>query len=126
MILLVDDNTELLTSLSEFLSAYYPVKTFTNPEDSLAFAMTNRGLIEVSVVDYVMPEMSGDVLARELKEVDPNMLVILMSGYVDFERVEPLLRERLIYQFFTKPVDFERLLRSVDTAVKLYLKKQAL
>ncbi|PIO48273.1 MAG: hypothetical protein CMR00_05825 [[Chlorobium] sp. 445] len=126
MILLVDDNTELLTSLSEFFSAYYPVKALTNPEDALAFATANRGLIEVSVVDYVMPEMSGDALARELKEVDPNMLVILMSGYVDFERVEPLLRERLIYQFFTKPIDFDRLMRSVDTAVKLYLKKQAL
>lgn len=126
MILLVDDSPELLMPLSEFLSAFQPVKAFANPEDAIAYATTNRGLIEVSIVDYVMPEMNGDVLARELKEIDPNMMIIVMSGYVDFERVEPLLRERLIYQFFTKPLDFDRLLRSVDTAVKLYLKKQAL
>lgn len=126
MVLLIDDSSELLAPMAEFLSAFQPVKAFTNPEDALAFAMTNRGLVEVSIVDYVMPEMNGDVLARELKAVDPNMMIIMMSGYVDFERVEPLLRERLIYQFFTKPLDFERLSRSVDTAVKLYLKKQAL
>jgi DNA-binding NtrC family response regulator len=126
MILLVDDNQELLNSLSEFLSAYHSTKPFQNPEQAIAFAIENRGLIEVSVVDYIMPEMNGEELARELHKVDPNMMVMMMSGYVDFERVEPLLKERLIYQFYTKPIDFERLRRGIDTAVKLYLKKQAI
>lgn len=126
MILLVDDNRELLSPLSEFLSAYHPTKSFQNPEQALAFAIENRGLIEVSVVDYVMPEMNGEELARELRKVDPNMMVIMTSGYVDFERVEPLLKERLIFQFYTKPIDFERLQRGIDTAVKLYLKRQAI
>jgi DNA-binding NtrC family response regulator len=73
-----------------------------------------------------MPGMNGEELARELRKVDPNMMVIMMSGYVDFERIEPLLKERLIYQFHTKPINFERLQRSIDTAAKLYLKKQAI
>ncbi len=126
MILLVDDEQELLDQLSEFLSAYYTIKPFRNPEQALAFAIENRGLIEVSVIDYVIPEMNGEELARALRKVDPNMMVIMMSGYVDFERIEPLLKERLIYQFYTKPINPERLQRGIDTAVKLYLKKQAI
>jgi len=126
MILLVDDNQELLGPLSEFLSAYYIIRPFRSAEQALAFATENRGLIEVSVVDYVMPGMNGEELARELRKVDPNMMVIMMSGYVDFERIEPLLKERLIYQFYTKPINFERLQRGIDTAAKLYLKKQAI
>lgn len=126
MILVVDDNEEFLRPLAEFLSDIQLVKAFTKPEDAVAFVEMNRGLVEVAVVDYVMPGMNGEQVAREIRRIDPNILIIVMSGYVDFERIEPLLKERLFYQFFTKPVDFERLARSVDTAVKLYLRKQAL
>ncbi|MCS7012941.1 MAG: response regulator [Chloroherpetonaceae bacterium] len=126
MLVVVDDNEEILHPLAEFLSDIQVTRAFSKPEEALAFVEMNRGLVEVAIVDYAMPTMNGEQVAREIHRIDPNILIIMMSGYVDFERIEPLLKERLIYQFFTKPVDFERLARSVDTAVKLYLRRQAL
>ncbi len=127
MVVIIDDSDDSLIALKEIIGdTGLEVAAFTSPAEALKFVEQNKGVVEVCVVDYVMPEMNGEAVSRRLKELDKDIFIILMSGYVDFDRVQPLLKERLFYQFFTKPLDFERLMRTIDTAIKLYLKKQAL
>ena len=39
--------------------------------------------IDLAVVDYVMPEMNGGEVIRQLRKLNPNLPVILLSGYAD-------------------------------------------
>jgi DNA-binding NtrC family response regulator len=127
MVVVIDDSDDSLIALKEIIGdSGLEVAAFNNPMEALKFVEQNKGVVEVCVVDYVMPEMNGEVVSRRIREFDKDIFIMLMSGYVDFDRVQPLLKERLFYQFFTKPLDFDRLLRTIDTAIKLYLKKQAL
>jgi CheY-like chemotaxis protein len=38
---------------------------------------------ELVVVDYVMPEMNGGETIRQLRKINPNIAIILLSGYAD-------------------------------------------
>jgi DNA-binding NtrC family response regulator len=127
MIVIIDDSEESLAPLKEYIEeSGIDVAAFSNPRTALEHIEQNKGIVEVCLVDYIMPDLNGEQVSRLIKEIDKDVFIILMSGYIDFDRVQPLLKERLFYQFFTKPVDFDRLMRTLDIAVKLYLKKQAL
>ncbi len=126
MIVIVDDNTDLLEALKQLFSMTGEVAVFPAGKPALNFVKENKGKVSVCIVDYAMPEMNGVELARKLKEVDKDIFVIMMSGFVDFEKVEPFLKERIIYQFFTKPLNIPGLVKAADEAARLYQKRRVI
>lgn len=81
-ILLVDDNRDGLVvrrSLLEELG--YCVEISGNGEDALRLFEAAR--FDVVVTDYKMPRMNGAELIEQIRKVDPNARVILLSGFVD-------------------------------------------
>ncbi len=123
MIVIIDDNNDLLISLKEIFSMTNPTEAFTNGPQALEFIRKNKGQVAVCVVDYMMPEMDGLEVAQRIKDIDKDVFVILMSGFVDFEKVQPYLKNRTIYQFFTKPLNMSSLVKTTDDAVRLYKKR---
>lgn len=123
MIIFIDDDTQILEVLKDFFSDLYEVKTFNQPWQALRFIEENKGLVEVCVTDYKMPSINGIELAKKIRAVDPNVMIVLMSGFVDFPTVEEHLKSRLIYQFVNKPFVLERMAQTIETASKIYLKK---
>jgi len=81
-ILLVDDNKSGLAARKAVLEEVgHRVTTASGAEDALeAFA---KGGIHVVVTDYRMPRMDGVELIRRIREVQPDIPVILLSGYVE-------------------------------------------
>ncbi len=123
MIVFVDDDPQILEVLNDFFSDLYEVKTFDQPWQALRFVEDNKKLIEVCVTDYKMSPINGIELAKKICAADPNIMIILMSGFVDFPTVEEYLKSRLIYQFINKPFVLERMAQVIETASKIYLKK---
>ncbi len=126
MIVFIDDDTQILEVLKDFFSDLYEVKTFDQPWQALRFIEDNKKFIEVCVTDYKMPTANGIELAKKIRAVDPNIMIILMSGFVDFPTIEEHLKSRLIYQFINKPFVLERMAQTIETASKIYLKKISL
>lgn len=126
MIVFVDDDPQILDVLRDFFSDIYEVKAFDNPWNALRFIEENKGLVEVCVTDYKMPMTNGIELAKKIRAVDPNIMIVLMSGFVDFPTIEEHLKARLIYQFINKPFVLERMAQTIETASKIYLKKTSL
>ncbi|MGQ9806497.1 MAG: response regulator [Chlorobiales bacterium] len=126
MIVFIDDDTQILEVLNDFFSDLYEVKTFDQPWQALRFIEDNKGLIEVCIIDYKMPTANGVDIAKKIRAVDPNIMIILMSGFVDFPTIEEHLKSRLIYQFINKPFVLERMAQTIETAHKIYLKKTSL
>src|ERR1051325_7095488 len=80
-ILLVDDETALLEITRELLGAFnYRVLTATDGEEAVALYRRHRGNINAVVTDMMMPTMDGPATIRALREIDPQVKVLCMSG----------------------------------------------
>ena len=80
--LVVDDHPEVLNVHRAMLESLgrQPVAT-TSPTHALEMARMYR--FELALVDISMPELRGDELVALMREVDPDLPVILVSGYAD-------------------------------------------
>jgi PAS domain S-box-containing protein len=117
-IILVDDE-ELLTTLGKLAltNLGYEVETAARPEAAIQMVSASPGRFKLVLTDLTMPGMTGLVLARHLKEIQPGLPVILMTG--NNISVSPAkLREAGITQVLLKPHS----LHALGTAVQLGLR----
>lgn len=78
-LLYVDDNLQRLEVMNARLRLLgYKVLTTSNGVDALKLFTENY--IDLAVVDYYMPGMSGDLVALEMKTIRPVVPVIIFSG----------------------------------------------
>ena len=85
-ILLVDDEALVRDAIAASLRARgYHVSTAASAEEALA---GNKTLPDLLVADVTLPGRSGAELAGELRHQNPNLPVILLSGFPDAARVE--------------------------------------
>jgi len=78
-LLYVDDNLQRLEVMNARLRLLgYKVLTASNGVDALKLFTENY--VDLAVVDYYMPGMSGDLVALEMKTIRPNVPVIIFSG----------------------------------------------
>lgn len=126
MLIVIDDDLIAGETISDFFSEIYPVKFYTSPKETFDFIEREPFFPQVFIVDYRMPEMNGGQVARQIKSLNKDFQVILISGFTDFEDIQYLLRQRDIDEFHRKPVDYERLKKSVEFRRKIFLKKSAI
>jgi PAS domain S-box-containing protein len=81
-ILLVEDEQALLEATRRLLTrAGYNVLTARNGAAALAIASAHEGAIELLLTDVVMPGLTGNQLAVELRALRPAVRVLYMSGF---------------------------------------------
>ncbi|MCK5862720.1 MAG: response regulator [Candidatus Hydrogenedentes bacterium] len=82
LILLVDDEEELLQVGEKMLSHIgFEVITATNGREALEVFKTRKDAIEAVLLDLTMPDMDGKETFCELKKLDENVKVIIVSGF---------------------------------------------
>lgn len=72
---------------------------------------------EIILSDVRMPKMDGIHMAETIQQINPESVVIFMSGYSDTEYLKAAIRLRAI-NYVEKPVDIEELKKAVEDAVK--------
>ncbi len=108
-ILLVDDELAVRTSVRRLLEKLgYTVFLAENGRVAVEMYQKKRKDISLVLLDLVMPVMDGTETFEVLKELDPNVRVLLSSGYSKDEKVEPLLNRGAI-GFIQKPYEFKTL-----------------
>ena len=81
---LVEDEASLRTLLERTLSrAGYEVETAANGFDAIESFLPRAGEFDILVTDVVMPKIRGPVVAQKLREANPELRVVFMSGYTD-------------------------------------------
>ncbi|MBC8424734.1 response regulator [bacterium] len=110
VVLIVDDEQMVLTSLSTFLELEtdYSVHTFLDPGEALEFGRANG--VDVVISDYLMPGMDGIVFLSAFREVRPHAPRILLTGYADKENAIKAINEVGLFQYIEKPWDNDNLL----------------
>jgi PAS domain S-box-containing protein len=103
-ILFVDDEMALAELGKQMLERYgYHVTLCTNSSDALALFEKNHDAFDLIISDMTMPHMTGDVLAKKILEIRPNMPIVICTGYS--ERVTPEMIGQLgIKALVMKPI----------------------
>jgi len=110
-ILIVDDDTRILTSLSGALSEGQEVRTAESAEAALA-ALADRPA-SVVLLDLKMPGMDGMELLQLLGGRMPGVDVIIMTAYDDLPTVAAAMGEGAV-DFLVKPLDLHALRSLLD------------
>jgi len=112
-ILVVEDDQNLLDFVSSLLLRYkYNVYRAENAEKAIEIFKKENGDFHLLLSDIVMPGKSGLELARELTEKNPNLKVVLNSGYTE-RRINRVSLEKKGIKFIFKPYTIEQLLKIV-------------
>lgn len=102
-ILLVDDNEAVWDVLIEALQGLgYSVILAENGLDTVEIYKANPKEIDLVILDMIMPKMGGHSTFFQLKACDPDVKVLLISGYVSEKEVNDLIKEGA-QGFLSKP-----------------------
>jgi len=117
-ILLVEDELQHLKLLKEiFERADYNVITAVDGVDATEIYRRRRGEIDVVVCDVALPKLGGWTVYLSLKEINPDVKVILTSGYLD-EKVRTVFVSGGVKDFIVKPYVADTILNSVREALE--------
>jgi CheY-like chemotaxis protein len=111
-ILVVDDEEAVFDVLKTALSEY-DLTPFSEAERALA--LFEVGFYDIALLDLKLPGMSGDVLSTRLKEIEPNLITILMTGWDVLEEDDV---KRAFDFHINKPFRFNELKDVVKEACK--------
>ena len=115
-ILIVDDELVVRDSLGKWFSSEgYQARPVASGREALE--AIQEGDWEIALIDIKMPGMDGMELQGRLKEADPDLTVIVMTGYASVETAVQALK-RGAYDYITKPVDPDELSHLVEKALE--------
>lgn len=115
-ILLVDDDSSILESLSDFLTLEgFEVDTTNDGQD--AINLISRNHYDLVISDIKMPHISGIGVLKAVKEKDNYIPVIMITGYASLDTAIEALRQGA-YDYLSKPFDMERFIMIVERAIE--------
>ena len=115
-ILLVDDEPDILEIIGYNLSSEgYQISTAENGVEAIAKAKKHRP--HLIVLDVMMPEMDGPMLASEIKKNNPQQKILFISGYTENHENLISIQEKEVY-FLNKPFTLEELNLTVKKVIQ--------
>ncbi len=115
-LLLVDDEQLVLSTLLRLFRADYDVQTASSGEEALK--MIRQQAFHVVISDQRMPGMKGVDLLRQIKEISPQTMRILLTGYSDLTAIVDSVNEGEVFRYITKPWKNEALRYTVALAAE--------
>ena len=118
-ILVVDDQNEVLTSVQRLLEREgHTVLVAESGEQALELFKHHQ--VDLLLVDYFMPRMTGEQLIREIRTFDPYVQIILQTGYSGEKPARQMMAELAIQGYHDKADGPEKLLLWVDVGLKAH------
>lgn len=122
-LLLVDDEENILSSLTRLLRRE-GYKIFRANCGQAGLELLKEHEVGVIISDQRMPEMTGVEFLGKVKDLYPETVRIVLSGYTDLKSITDAINEGAIFRFLTKPWDDDQLRNNVCEAFSHYELKQ--
>jgi len=115
-ILVCDDEKNIREGLAlAFELEDYNVLTAENGK--VAWSLINKNDVDLVITDLRMDEMNGQELLKKVVSTYPNIPVVILTGHGTIETAVNAMRDGAV-DFFTKPLDLDRLLLLVKKSLK--------
>lgn len=113
-LLFVDDEEDFVTYMTKRLKRHdFEVHAYTNPVQALE--ETEGHKFDVGLLDLKMPEMDGEELLGRLKQRDPDVEIIILTGHGSVESAFRSAKAG-VYEYLLKPFDFDELVKAINNA----------
>ncbi len=118
-ILLVDDDENILKSLTRQLHQHFIFETASNAAEGLDLLKDDRDFAIV-VSDLKMPGMDGIDFLIKVKDLIPDTVRIMLSGNADFTQSVRAVNEGNVFRFLSKPFPAKKLIEVLKLAASQY------
>ena len=106
-ILLIDDEPAQITSIKSFLKRRdYTVSSANSGLDGIN--IVKDGNIDLVFTDYRMPEMDGLEVVKSIKEINPELPVVVITAFSDIKDAVQVMKEGA-FDYLSKPIQLEEL-----------------
>jgi diguanylate cyclase (GGDEF)-like protein len=123
-LLAVDDEPNILNAIKRLLRRDgYRVLTASSADEAFNVLATND--VQVILSDQRMPQMSGTEFLSRVRDLYPDTIRIVLSGYTDLNTITEAVNRGAIYKFLTKPWDDDALRQQVNEAFLHYGARRA-
>ena len=117
-LLLVDDEPNILTALSRLLRREgYQILTAISPSEG--FEQLAKHPVEVVLCDQRMPEMTGAEFLGRVRQLYPDTVRLVLTGYTDIESVTESINKGAVFKFLSKPWDDDELREQIRAAFRI-------
>ena len=114
LILVVDDETAILEVTKATLETYnYRVLIASNGIEAIATYAQNQEAIDLVIMDIMMPAMDGKTAILILKQINPELKIIAVSGLIDRQEISTE-SDGNVTAFLNKPYANDDLLRTIS------------
>ena len=121
-ILIVDDDAHLRDSVRDNLELEgYEVQEAGTGAEAVKQA---AGRFDVILMDYNLPDSTGIEVIREIRKTDVESQILMLTAHASLDAALKAIQES-VYDFLTKPVDFDHLKRAIAKALdKLHIEQE--
>ncbi len=117
-VLFVDDEEMIISLGKEILKKLgYNVLLANGGREALEVYENNRGKIDLVILDMIMPDLSGNVVFEKMREIDPDVRVLLSSGYSINGQAAEIIKKGCC-GFIQKPFNVIKLSNIIDKIMK--------
>ena len=117
-IIVVDDEEIARTTIQGMLSEIgYSVSTATSGPEAIEMFTSTKEPFDLLVLDMVMPQMDGAETLRRIRDINDNVKVVVISGFMDSACISGLSGLE-VSSFLRKPFTFMSLARAVHDSLK--------
>ncbi|GAB4254137.1 MAG: hypothetical protein Kow0065_00820 [Methylomicrobium sp.] len=114
-ILLVDDEQNVLKALSRILRGYR-LTTAQSGEEALSLA---QGIeFDLVISDFRMPGLDGVAFLNRFKQLQPDAIRMILTGYADLENAQKAINEAGVFRFLNKPWNNVDILNAVSVGLE--------
>ncbi len=118
-ILLVDDEENITSSLARLLRRDgYNILRANSGQEGLTLLMQNQ--VGVIISDQRMPGMTGTEFLSKVRDLYPDSVRIVLSGFTELKSVTDAINCGAVYKFITKPWEDDLLRANVEEAFQRY------
>jgi CheY-like chemotaxis protein len=118
LILVLDDEPMVTTTIKNYLSLAGGCEAvvFNHPAEALEYLKTHP--VDAIISDQIMPGMNGLEFFTQVKEVQPEAIRVLLTGYAEKEDAIRAINQIGLFQFIEKPWSNEQLLLAVRNGLE--------
>jgi FixJ family two-component response regulator len=118
-VLFVDDEPPVLDAYRRLLHRDFEVDTALGGEQGLA-SISGSGPYAVVISDMRMPGMNGAQFLARLRQMVPETVRMLLTGYTDLDAAMDAVNEGNIFRFLTKPCEKNVLTNAINAGLEQY------
>lgn len=118
VIFYIDDEPMQHIALEQLIPEDWELICFDNPIDAIAKLSESKPTIIIS--DQRMPQMLGFKFLETARQICPDAIRIITTGYNDENSIVESIRSAKVFDYIVKPWDIERLMQSLERARDFY------